>query len=125
MHTWKEPKINQIWTLLCVRAQSLSHVLLFVTPWTVAHQVPLSMGFSRQEYWSGLLFPCPGGLPDPGIKPVSPASFASAGGLFITSATWDVPDTDSEPGKGIWLAKRNLEEMPLKSDLSYHEGRAL
>ena len=44
-----------------------------MTPWTVAHQAPLSMGFSRQEYWSGLLFPSPGNLPDPGIEPGSPA----------------------------------------------------
>ena len=45
----------------------------FVTPWTVAHQAPLSMGFSREEYWRGLPFPSPGHLPDPGIKPGSPA----------------------------------------------------
>ena len=51
----------------------LSRVLLFVTPWTVAYQASLSMGFSRQEYWSGLPFPSPGDLPDPGIKPSSPA----------------------------------------------------
>ena len=44
----------------------------FVTPWTVAHQTPLSMGFPRQEYWSGLLFPSPGDLPDSRIKPTSP-----------------------------------------------------
>ena len=44
-----------------------------MTPWTVAHQAPLSMGFSRQEYWSGLPFPSLGDLPDPGIKPGSPA----------------------------------------------------
>ena len=44
-----------------------------VTPWTVVHQAPLSMGFSRQEYWSGLPFPSPGNLPDPGIKPEYPA----------------------------------------------------
>ena len=53
--------------------QSLSHVRLFATPWTVAYQAPLSMGFSRQEYWSGLPFPSPGGLPEPGIEPGSPA----------------------------------------------------
>ena len=53
--------------------QSLSHIQLFVTPWTVAHQAPLSMGFSRQEYWGGLPFPPPGHLPDPGIEPGSPA----------------------------------------------------
>ena len=53
-----------------------SHVQLFVTPWTVARQVHLSMGFSRQEYWSGLPFPPPGDLPDLGIEPVSPVSLA-------------------------------------------------
>ena len=50
----------------------LSHVRLLVTPWTVAHQAPPSMGFSRQEYWSGLPLPFPGDLPNPGIKPGSP-----------------------------------------------------
>ena len=50
----------------------VSRALLFVTPWTIVHQAPLSMGFSRQEYWSGLPFPSPGDLPDPGIEPKSP-----------------------------------------------------
>ena len=50
----------------------LSHVQLVVTPWTVAYHAPLYMGFSRQEYWSGLPFPSPGDLPDPGIEPRSP-----------------------------------------------------
>ena len=54
---------------VCVK--SLSHVQLFATPWTVGHQVPLSMGFPKQEYWSGLPFPSPGDLPDPGIEPQS------------------------------------------------------
>ena len=59
---------------MCAYTQScLSHVLLFAITWTVAHKAPLSMGFSRQEYWSGLLFPLPGDLPKPGIKPGSPA----------------------------------------------------
>ena len=57
-----------------VKVKSLSRVRLFVTLWIVAHQAPLSMGFSRQEYWSGLLCPPPGDLPDPGIEPVSPAT---------------------------------------------------
>ena len=56
-----------------VKVKSLSRVRLFVTPWTVAYQAPPSMGFSRQEYWSGLPFPSPGDLPDPGIEPWSPA----------------------------------------------------
>ena len=51
----------------------------FATPWTATHQVPLSMGFSRQEYWSRLSFPPPGDIPDPGIKPVSLASPTLAG----------------------------------------------
>jgi len=51
----------------------LSRVQLFANPWTIAYQAPLSMGFSRQEYWSELPFPSPGDLPDPGIKPRSPA----------------------------------------------------
>ena len=62
-----------------------SHVQLLATLWTVARQAPLSMGFSRQEYWSGL--PCPplGDLPDPGIEPVSLMSPALAGNFFTTS----------------------------------------
>ena len=61
----------------CLVAKSNS----FATPWTVAHQAPLSMGCSRQEYWSGLPFPSPGDLPDPGIEHASPAL---AGGFFTT-----------------------------------------
>ena len=63
----------------------ISCVLLFVTTWIVAHQVPLSVEFCRQEYWSGLPFSTPGNLPHPGIEPVPPAL---AGGLFTTSVTW-------------------------------------
>ena len=58
--------------------KSLSRVWLFVTPWTVAHQAPLSMGFSSQECWSGLPCPPPGDLPNPGIEPRSPALQADA-----------------------------------------------
>ena len=61
--------------------KSLSHVQPFATLGTVAHQVPLPMGFPRQEYWSGLQFPFAGDLPDPGIEPMSPAT---AGGFFTT-----------------------------------------
>ena len=66
---------------LLVGVQSLSCVRLFVTPWTVAHQAPLSMEFSRQEYWSGLPFPSPGDLLGPGIKP---PSLVLAGRFFTT-----------------------------------------
>ena len=63
----------------------LSFVQLFATPWTVARQAPLAMAFSRQENRSGLPFPTPGDLPDPGIEPSSPASPAWAGRFFTTS----------------------------------------
>ena len=65
----------------CVCVKSLSHVQLFETPWTVAHQTPQSMSFPRQEYSSSLPFPSPGDLPDPGIKLMSPEL---AGGFFTT-----------------------------------------
>ena len=55
-----------------MKVKSLSRIQLFATPWTVAHQAPPSMAFSKQEYWSGLPFSSPGDLPDPGIKPGSP-----------------------------------------------------
>ena len=58
--------------------KSLSHVQLLATPWTVAYQASLFMGFSRQEYWNGLPFPSPGDLPHPGIEPRPPASEADA-----------------------------------------------
>ena len=66
---------------VCACAQLLSCARLFAAPWTVAHQAPLSMEFSRQEYWSGLPFPSPGVLPHSGIEP---ASLALAGGFFTT-----------------------------------------
>ena len=65
------------------------HVRLFATLWTVAHQIPLSTGFSRQEYWSGLPCSPPGDLPEPEIKPTSLTSLALAGGFFTTSTTWE------------------------------------
>ena len=63
---------------MLVCAQSLSHVQLFVTSWAVAHQAPLPMDFSRQEYWSGLPFPSPVDLPDPGKERRSPTSQADS-----------------------------------------------
>ena len=72
--------------------KSLSRVRLFATPWTVAYQASLSMGFSRQEYWSGLPFPSPGYLPDPGIEPGFPALEADA----LTS---------EPPGKPLHVSK--------------------
>ena len=73
----------------CMISRS-SLVRLFATLWTAAHQAPLSMGFSRQEYWSGLPCPSPGDLPNSGIEPESLMSHALAGGFFTTSTTWEV-----------------------------------
>ena len=67
-----------------VCAHTLSHVQLFVTPWTVARQASLSVNFPRQEYWSGLPFPAPGDLPYPGIQPMSLVSRALAGSFFTS-----------------------------------------
>ena len=75
---------------LCAQLCRFSHVQFCVTPWTVTLQAPLSMGFSRQQYWSGL--PClpPGDLSDPGIEPTSLSSAALAGEFFTTNTTWKV-----------------------------------
>ena len=66
-----------------------SCVQLFVTLWTITRQAPLSMGFCRQRYWSGLTCPSPGDLPHPGIEPMSLMSPALAGRFYTTSATWE------------------------------------
>ena len=72
----------------CAVLICFSHVWLFATLWTGSHQAPLSKGFSRQEYWSGLLCPPLGDLPDPGIEPTSPAL---VGRFFTTSIIWEAP----------------------------------
>ena len=82
--SWRTQLHSGYTTSVKVKVKSLSRVRLFATPWTVAHQAPRSMGFSRQEYWSGLPFPSPGDLPDPGIEPRSPALQADAFNLCAT-----------------------------------------
>ena len=69
----------------------LSQGRLFATLWTVAHQAPLSIGFSRQEYWSGFPSPLRGDLPDPGIQAESLMSPTLTSGFFTTSTTWEAP----------------------------------
>ena len=71
---------------------SLHRVRLFVAPWTVAHQAPLYVEFSRQEYWSGLPFPSPRDLPNPGIEPRSPALAVR----FFTTEPLGKPNTDAK-----------------------------
>ena len=83
-----------------------------VTPWTVAHQAPLSIGFSRQKYWSRLPFPPPGDLPDPGIKPASLVSPALAGRFFTTEP----------PGNPLGPSESESESRSVMSDsLQLHE----
>ena len=89
-----------------------SSVCLFVTLWTVAGQAPLSVGFSRQEHWSGLPFPPPGDLPDPGIRPASLKSLALEGGFFTPSATWEASILSVTPRKIIALGKLDPSQAP-------------
>ena len=79
------------------------------TQWTVACQPPLSMGVSRQEYWSGLPFPSPGDLPDPGIEPTSLASPALAGEFFTNCATWEAQHIYFPPDK--WVGKKSCQRI--------------
>ena len=88
--------------LLCQGAQSFGRVQLSVALWTVAQQVPLSLEVSRQEYWSGLPFPPPGDLPDPGFKPMSLVSPALTGGFFITSPPGSIVKCFSNRGAEIF-----------------------
>ena len=91
-HPWNDHTMKPVLAFrpstLSMRAKPLQSCLTFVTLWTVPRQAPLSLGFSRQEHWSGLPCPPPGDLPNPGITPASPA-----GGLFTTSTTWEAPRT--------------------------------
>ena len=89
--------------LVSVPERFFSHVQLFATPQTIAHQAPLSMGFSRQEYWRGLPCPPPGHLPDPGIEPASLMSSALAGVFLTTSATWEAQAT--------WVTRNHIESL--------------
>ena len=87
----------------------LSHVQLFVTPWTVAHQAPLSKGFPRQECWSGLPLPSPGDLPNARIEPPSPAS---GGRFFTTSTTWEARPHSKWPLNGLLLSLTVVMQEP-------------
>ena len=87
MSAWPMVSGSVLKLCVCLVVQSCPSLC---NPWTVAHQAPLSMGFSWQGYWSGLPFPPPGDLPDSGIEPVSPESPALVGGFFTSSATWEI-----------------------------------
>ena len=118
-------KQNRISWEVVWQCQALSRVQLFVTPWTVAHQAPLSMGFSRQEYWSGM--PCPplGDLPNPGTKSGSPAFQADS----------LLSELQGSLGKGIFngqihvlkIALKNIQETRnlIENDVNEAEGREI
>ena len=90
MRAYSTPSCQfQMWACLL---SLFSRVQLFATLQTIARQAPLSMGFPRQEYWSGFPFPSPGDLPNPGTEPISLMSSAMAGRFFTTSATWKAQD---------------------------------
>ena len=97
----------------CPALSCFSCVRLFVSLWAVACQAPLSMGFSRERYLSGLPCPSPGGLPDPGIEPVSLMSPALAGRFFTTSATWEAP-TGHGPSPLFLQAQPTAQKVPNK-----------
>ena len=104
-------------TCACV----LSHIRLFAAPWTVAWKAPLPMEFSRQEYQHGVPFPTPGNLPNPGVKPVSLASLALAGGFFTTSAAWAVPSSTYQ--NKIWehLGKNKILFLPRAKSFMFQD----
>ena len=127
---------------LCVYAESLSHVWLFVTPWTVAHQAPLSMGFSRLECWSGWPCPPPGDLPNPGIEPGSPTLQADSLPSEPPGKPWllskfvgyrnacspipspgDFSDSGIEPGSPALQADSLPAELPRKPQKATNDSR--
>ena len=120
---------NYKWSESESEVKLLSRVQLFATPWTVAHQAPPSMGFSRQECWSGLPFPSPGDLPNPGIEPTSPALQADTltseppgeplkiVKLCCTTETYNLPkycvSTVPQGKKRTWKCNDKLGNHPL------------
>ena len=95
-----------------MKAKSLSHVQLFATPWTVAYQDPLSMGFSKQEYWSGFLFPSPGDPPNPEENPGFPGDSDGKASAFDAGNLGSISGSERSPGerKGNPLQYSCLED---------------
>ena len=110
---------------VCECVKSLSHVQLFATPWTVAYQAPPSMGFSRQEYWSGLPFPSPGDLPNPGIEPRSPAfqadTLTSVHFCLYTSIFPNITKSSYNWIENLF-SNLNLSELKLELKIKFFSG---
>ena len=103
--------LNNPEACVCVPSR-FSRVRLSETPWIVSLHAPLSMGLSRQEYWSGLPCLLPGDLPDPGIKLLSLLSPASGGGFFTTSITWEALAGKSPLTLGVSIGRRGNSHPP-------------
>ena len=104
---WLLPSLSPLWPASLLSGFSR---LTLVTLQTVVCQAPLTMGFSRQEYWNGLPCPPPGDLPDPGIETTSLTPPALADGFFTNSATWEAQDVHSY-GKA-WVSRKNCDRYP-------------
>ena len=115
-----------LWRWVCharMCAPPCSRVWLFETPWTVAHQDPLSMEFSRQEYWSGLPFPTPGDLPNPRIEPTSFVPPALAGRIFNSCTTWAASKSlSSQNLRTLAWAPWYVSNIPWKDERVEGEG---
>ena len=113
----KELSSHCIWLIMLNTLEGslcmLNHVLTFATPWTIAHQAPLSMEFSRQEYWSGLLFSIPGDLPNPGIKTMSFKYPTLVGRFFTTSATREALVRQSPSLNSVLMQDLNNENCEI------------
>ena len=120
VHAWK-----RVYICYCL---VFSHVWLFVMLWSVAHQAPLSMGFCRQEYWSGLPCSPPGDLPDPGVEPMSLTCAVLASGFFTSSTAWKPNGTGKTQTIPIYGAQTGAESAELLRRLRLWtccEGRAI
>ena len=117
---WISVEFFSLLIVLCMLS-CLSHIWLFVTLWTVAHQAPLSIGFSRQGYWSGLPYTPPGDLLDPGIEPKSLTLPALADRFFTTSATWEAHSFIIQL-QNIWLKNWRSESHSVMFDSLWPHG---
>ena len=108
---------------LCLCLVTNSHPPL-ATPWTVAHQAPLSMEFSRQEHWSGLPCPPPGDLPNPGIEPVCLMSLALAGEFFTTEPPAK-PTAYCDPFRSKWIDSVHLNQQKMYPNKEFENDKAM
>ena len=126
MEGGKSRKIKIMVSMKCVccMLSHISRVQLCVTLWTVARQAPQSMGFSKQENWSGLPFPSPGDLSDSEIEPMSLKSSALVGRFFNTGTTWEAIHDIGSPitMKGKFFGRLRVQPLPLENSRNDWNG---